>query len=425
MGTIGSLHAFVHSPGIDGALVNPEPQTFMEKLKHHGEDWFRSLVIMAALYLFIASINLMGHGLKTVALVPSSKDFMDQLFGYAAHPLAGLCVGILVTSFVQSSSFTTSFTVTLVAAGQINLEMAIPIIMGANIGTSVTNILVSLAHLTRRLEFRRSLAGAIVHDIFNVLSVLILLPLEVAFGIISRPANVLADWLGGKAFFETSPKKFSFVKMAVKPVSKGLDWLLLDFFGFPPTVAGIIEAAVAIILLFVALFFMVKMLRGLLQGRLSGLFSRTLFRSPSISFIVGIIVTATVQSSSVTTSLVVPLIGAGVLRIDQIYPYTLGANIGTTITSILAGLAAAALATGGGQAMQLAAASGLAVALGHLLFNIFGTCIFWPLKWIPISLAKGYAKLASRRRIMAAVYILVVFLAVPILTILAVNIFIR
>ena len=131
--------------------------------------------------------------------------------------------------------------------------------------------------------------------------------------------------------------------------------------------------------------------------------------------------TVVVQSSSVTTSVIVPLIGAGVLKIKQVFPYTLGANIGTTVTAILGGLAIAAMAAGASVEVQTAAAFALSVAFAHLLFNIYGTLVFWPLQWIPISLAKGYAKLASSRRLLAAAYIVVVFFIVPALVIAAVN----
>lgn len=384
-------------------------------------SWLGALAALAAVYLFVAAINLMGHGLKVVAGVAEAKAVMDGIFRLADHPLAGLSVGVLITSLVQSSSFTTTFTVGLVATGQVDLVTAIPVIMGANIGTSVTNILVSLAHLRQRKEFERSLGGAIVHDLFNLLSVILLLPLEWAFGIVSRPANAFAEWLGGAAFFTSDPKHYNVVKTMVKPLHDGMDWLLGSLFGMDQVPRGLVTAAVAIVLLFVALFFLVKILRGLLKDRLAGLFSKTLFRHPAISFVVGLFTTAAVQSSSVTTSLVVPLVGAGVLKIKQIYPYTLGANIGTTVTAIIGGLAIAATASGGGSAVQHAAAMGLAVAFGHLLFNIYGTAVFWPLQWVPISLAKGYAKLASRRRILAAAYILVIFFLLPILAIFLVN----
>ena len=379
------------------------------------------MLALLAVYLFVAAINLMGHGLKTIAGVPESKQVLDSAFALTVHPLAGLCVGVLITSVVQSSSFTTSFAVGLVAAGQMDLAAAIPVVMGANIGTSVTNLLVSLVHLRRRREFRRSLAGAIVHDFFNVLAVVTLLPLEIAFGLISRPARAFAQWLGAAAFFTTNPRKFNFVKVAVKPISRAADWLTTDLMGLSQTVAGAVTAALAILLLFVALYFLVKVLQGLLKDRLSGLFSQTLFRDQGTAFAVGLITTALVQSSSVTTSLVVPLVGAGVLSLRQIFPYTLGANIGTTVTAILAGLAAAAIGAGRGSAAQAAAAAGLAVAFGHLLFNAIGTCIFWPLCWVPISLAKGFAKIASRRRLLTFAYILVIFFILPVLVIILVN----
>jgi sodium-dependent phosphate cotransporter len=383
--------------------------------------WLGALAAVVAVYFFIAAINVMGHGLKTVATVPASKAIMDQVYHLADNPLAGLCVGVLLTSLVQSSSFTTTFTVGVVAAGQIPFATAIFIIMGANIGTSVTNTLVSLAHLRRRAEFRRSLAGATVHDFFNVLNVCLLMPLEWGFGIISRPASAFGHWLEGAAFFTASPKKYNVVKMAVKPITRASDWLFGTVFGLEPTPRGLITAVVGVALLFAALLLLVKVLRDLMRDRLAGLFSRTLFANQGVSFTVGIVTTVAVQSSSVTTSLIIPLVGAGVLKIKQIFPYTLGANIGTTVTAILGGLAIAAMAAGASPEVQTAAAFALAVAFAHLLFNIYGTLVFWPLQWIPISLAKGFAKVASKRRALAAVYIFVVFFLVPALVIVAIN----
>lgn len=368
-----------------------------------------AIVALTALYLFIAAVSMIGAGLKCIARDDAGRDFLQWLFGLVDDPMTGLFIGLLVTSFVQSSSFTTSMTVGLVATGQISLPAAIPIVMGANVGTSVTNILVSLAHVRRRREFRRSLGGAIVHDFFNVLSVLVLLPLEYAFRIISSLTGLISGALEGTRYFDADPtKSFGFIKKTFAAVGSLFKWLFLDVLGLSPTVGGTIIAALALVMLFAALWLLVIMLRGLLQGRLSGVFSRTIFRNPPIAFVVGIIITAAVQSSSVTTSLVVPLVGAGILTLRQIYPYTLGANIGTTLTAMLA-----ALGTGSAPAM--------ACAFGHLLFNIFGTIIFWPLQAIPISLARSFAKLASRRRLIAAVYIIAVFFVLPILAIVIIR----
>jgi len=378
------------------------------------EPFLRGFAAIAALYLFIASVNMIGTGLKIVAKDDAGENFLKMLFGLIeGNPFMGLFVGLLVTSLVQSSSFTTSMTVGLVATGDVSLTAAIPIVMGANIGTSVTNILVSLAHVRHRLEFRRSLGGAIVHDFFNVLSVLLIFPLELAFGIISRPAGWISEALGHVRYFSTDPtKKIGFLKHAFGAVGTFFKWLLMNVFHISPQVAGTIIAVLALVLLFVALWLLVKMLRGLVQERLSGAFNRTLFRRPSIAFAVGILVTVAVQSSSVTTSLVVPLMGAGILKLRQIYPYTLGANIGTTITAILA-------------ALGLGKAPAMACALAHLLFNIYGTVVFWPLQFIPISLAKGFAKIASQRRLVAVGYILVVFFVIPILAIVLIELWKR
>jgi sodium-dependent phosphate cotransporter len=58
------------------------------------------------------------------------------------------------------------------------VSTAIPVIMGANIGTSVTNTIVSMGHVGNAEEFRRAFAGATIHDMFNWLSVIVFLPLE-------------------------------------------------------------------------------------------------------------------------------------------------------------------------------------------------------------------------------------------------------
>ena len=377
-----------------------------------GSGIVGGLIALFAIYLFLAAINLMGGGLKSIAKVPQGKEWMDGIFACVDHPLAGLFVGLLVTSLVQSSSFTTTMVVILVGSGQVSLVTAIPIIMGANIGTSVTNILVSLAHVRQRLEFRRSFGAAVVHDFFNVLSVLLFLPLEHAFGIISRPAEAVSHFLAKSVFLDDNPnKKIGFLKTAFKALGKAFAWLLEKIAGpGHDTVIGAIVAGAALVLLFFALWMLVKLLRHLMQGRLSGMFDRTLFRNPATAFIVGIVITAAVQSSSVTTSLVVPLVAASILKLKQIYPYMLGANIGTTVTALLAALA-----------VTQGKAPAIACAFAHLCFNMYGTVVFWPLQFIPISLAKGFAKIAARRRYVAGLFVLGFFILLPAAIILIKN----
>jgi sodium-dependent phosphate cotransporter len=149
---------------------------------------------------------------------------------------------------------------------------------------------------------------------------------------------------------------------------------------------------------------MVKALKTLIVTKAEAWFDRYLFKTALRAFLVGMLLTTMVQSSSITTSLAVPLAGAGLLTLTQIFPYTLGANIGTTVTAILA-----ALVTGD--------ISAIVVAFSHLLFNISGIIAWWPFKFVPISLAQKFAQLATRKKIIPILYILVLFFLIPILVI--------
>ena len=174
-----------------------------------GETILKTIAIFAILYLFLVSIGMIGSAFKGMG-----KEFAVQLIQSNAGPLIGLFIGILATSIIQSSSTTTSLVVGMVAAGtfgddfRIAVAAAVPYIMGANIGTSITNLIVSLGYIVNKNEFRRAFSASIVHDFFNVMSVLILFPMEMAFGLISKSASWLAELLvGSESFSFNSPIK--------------------------------------------------------------------------------------------------------------------------------------------------------------------------------------------------------------------------
>ena len=280
----------------------------------------------------------------------------------------------------------------MVAGGLISIEGAIPIVMGANIGTTITNTLVSLAHINRSQEFGRAFSGAIIHDIFNVLVVVLLFPLQYYTNFLGRAAFFMRDMFestGGLHF--ASP-----INVITKPVASNIIHLLGD--------SSWLSAVVAILMLFIALKFMVDIMKSLVLERVEGFFSRTIFKTAFRAMILGIVLTAIVQSSSITTSIIVPLIGAGVLTLRQVFPYTLGANIGTTVTAIMASL----VTQNSGAA---------AVAFSHLLFNIIGISIFLPLAKIPISLAQKTAVLTAKSKLYPIVFILLIFFIIPIVLI--------
>jgi sodium-dependent phosphate cotransporter len=324
------------------------------------------------------------------------RGLAEELIARTGNPFVGLFVGILATTLVQSSSTTTSMTVGLVAAGALTVEGAVPIVMGANIGTSVTNTLVALGHVTRPEEFRRAFAGATVHDFFNWMSVLVLFPLELATGFLSRTAMALEKILEGVGGLSLGNPLRKVVQPTADAIAAGLGgsgWLTL--------LAGLA-------LLFLALRLLVGVLRAAFTERAEQVLHRTLFRSPTAAVAAGIAMTVMVQSSSITTSVIVPLIGAGVVTLEQAFPLTLGANIGTTVTAMLAALATANPAA-------------VAVAFSHLLFNLIGGALIYPvpqIRRIPLALARGMGDLAFRNRGLAALYIAAAFYGLPILLLL-------
>jgi sodium-dependent phosphate cotransporter len=120
---------------------------------------------------------------------------------------------------------------------------------------------------------------------------------------------------------------------------------------------------------------------------------------------VGIGVTVAVQSSSITTSILVPLVASGILTVRSAYPVTLGANVGTTITALIASLA-------------VARPEGLTIALVHFLFNAVALALVYPIpqvRMIPVRLAEGMAEIATRRRTVVLVYVVGLFLVLPLL----------
>ena len=357
----------------------------------------RLLVALFFVYLFLVGISMMGTGAKDLG-----KGFSNSLVAMTTNPFVGLFIGVLVTSIVQSSSCTTSIAVGLTAQGLIPLHLAIPIIMGSNIGTSVTNVIVSLSHIGRKSEFRRAFAGAIVHDFFNVMTVIVLFPLELTTHFLERTALFLTGVLADKVGVVTLVKPLDKI---VKPPVNAIKGLLAEGLSLSREWTGAVLAILGLLLLFVALVLMVKTLRGPVLAKLEPFFDKFLFRNAPTAFMLGLLATAFVQSSSITTSLVVPLVGAGMLTIEQIYPYTLGANIGTTVTALI------------GSFVFLAAVpsepAGFTLAITHLLFNVTGAVVFYPVRALPIGAARWYANLAAESKRYALLFLVGMFLVLP------------
>ncbi|XP_057297477.1 sodium-dependent phosphate transport protein 2B-like isoform X2 [Hydractinia symbiolongicarpus] len=429
------------------------------------------IALLVMLYLFICSLSFLSSAFRLLGGKTAGQVFASD--SLVSNPVAGLMIGVLATVLLQSSSTTTSIVVAMVASGILNVRPAIPIVMGANIGTSVTNTIVAIGQIADREQFRRAFAGATVHDMFNILCVLVLLPIEVITGylyhltkaIISAMSLPDPDEPGDKSYKKELLKKITkpftnlviqLDKKVIEQIAKGdksaddksliKHWcdkgktvsvvkqinetfnatmdttiherqckFLLHGTGLSDTVVGVIMLLVALAILCICLVLIVKTLHSLLRGQIALVIKKTFnskfpkpfgFLTGYVAILVGAGMTILVQSSSIFTSALTPLVGLGIVPLKKVYPLTLGANIGTTATGVLAALASS------GDRLALA----LQIALCHLFFNITGIIVWYPvpvMRRVPIRLAKHLGNTTAEYRWFALAYLLLVFFIAP------------
>ncbi len=355
----------------------------------------RSLLVVFLLYIFLVGVAFLETGIGAM-----EEGFQEGLLRSVANPISGLFAGILATVLVQSSSVSTSTIVGMVGAGTLPVSLAVPMIMGANIGTTVTNTLASLGSIRRSEEFRRGFAAATVHDSFNLMAVAVLLPLELATGFLSRASVWLTGVLRGAEFDPASPPRSPIRQVVRAPVEFVEPWLGVG------TLPGLIFLFLGLVFIFFALAFITRNMRRLVAGGVERMMNQFIGRGGgTIGIFVGIGVTVAVQSSTITTSILVPLVAAGVLTLPNAYPITVGANVGTTITALLASLA-------------VLRPEGLTIALVHTLFNLSAIAVIFPIRQIrlfPVRVAERVADIAVRRHWMVFTYVLGLFLVLPLL----------
>ena len=358
----------------------------------------RAALVLSMLYAFLVGVSLLETGIAGLG-----AGFQDGLIREIANPISGLFAGIILTVLVQSSSVSTATIVGLVGSGTLDVSLAVPMIMGANIGTTVTNTLASLGSARRRDEFRRALTAATMHDFFNLLAVAVLLPVELLTGAFTRAALALTRVLRGTEV-EMSPGT-SPIRTAVKaPVKLITD--LLGSLGVAPRLAAVTVLVVGLSLIFLALVLITRNMRLLVRGTLERAMNHVVGRGGgTVGILIGLLITVAVQSSTITTSILVPLVAAGLLTARSAYPITLGANVGTTVTALIASLA-------------VTQPAGLTIALVHTLFNVTALVLVFPVRVvreIPIRMAERFAGVAVVHPTLVAGYLLGLFVVVPLL----------
>ncbi len=335
------------------------------------------LTLLAFLFgidLMVTSFNLLGE--ETMAAIAQAT----------ANPFTALFIGLLITAIIQSSSAATSMIVALVASGSISLESAVPLVMGANIGTTITSTFVSIGFISMGKEYKRAVAASTSHDFFNILTVVILFPLEYHFNFLSGLSKNLTDWIFDPT---VSPEKVSHGFFG-NPLSKFLVHYVSNEF---------VLVAISFLLLLVSIFLFRNIIANWLGVQHSR--ARLFFKNPFYTFLGGLISTALIRSSTITTSLVVPLAAKNVIKLPAAFLFILGANIGTTITAFIAAFSNSH--------------SAISIAITHLLFNSIGVIIFIlpGVREIPIFLAKALGRLSYKHRLVIVAYLLIIFFIIP------------
>jgi sodium-dependent phosphate cotransporter len=371
--------------------LEPVPHTESNLNANHNA-WNNVRIVLAiagAFVLFLFALDLMTSSLQHMG-----KNVAETILLATSNPFTGLFIGLLITAMLQSSSTTTSLVVALVASGSITLQSAIPIIMGANIGTTITSTIVSLSFINKKKEFRRAVAAGTYHDFFNILTAAVLFPLEYYYGFLSS----LSAWISS----------FFFSPLAA-PVQNKVSHFWV---GFSPVIEFLIRevpspfflAFVALVLLFSSILIFRRLISNLLKARSPEQFGRFFFKNQFKSFLWGLLTTAAIRSSTITTSVVVPIVAKKIANLKQAAPFIMGANVGTTITAFIA------------ATLNANTAPAISIAIAHFLFNFIGVLLFFPvpvMRRLPMALAENLGKLALKYRLVGFVYILVTFFFLP------------
>ncbi|HMP98584.1 MAG TPA: Na/Pi symporter [Cyclobacteriaceae bacterium] len=367
----------------------PQPETNGESLikTDYKTNLLRLTYFLFGLFLFVFSLDLLSTAFRFLG-----RDAAESFIFLTANPFIALFIGLLMTAILQSSSSSTSIIVAAVASGTITYQDAIPMAMGANIGTTITSTIVSLGFITDKNEFRRALAAGTVHDFFNIFTAALLFPLEYYFGVLSGASAYITSALfpeqtnGTEWYFGLNLFGNFFLKK----------WILAIIPG------NFILVIIAALLVFASIWILSRLIYKTLIGGSTNKLRKFIFKNPFKSFFWGTTLTAAVQSSSITTSLMVPLVATRAVKLNNATPFILGANLGTTITALLAAI--------------IKSQAAINLAFAHILFNVTGILIFLSFKITRnflVGVAKTFGKLTIQFRLIGFLYIVVVFFMIP------------
>lgn len=244
-------------------------------------DFFSFLTMVGGLALFLYGMNLLGDGLSQ-ASGGRLERILEKL---TSNPLKAVLVGAGVTAVIQSSSATTVMVVGFVNSGIMKLEQAVGIIMGANIGTTVTSWILGLTGIDSSSFLIRMLKPTSFSPILAIVGVAVLM-----FSHKEKLKNVATILLG----FAVLMFGMDTMSTAVKPLAD------------VPEFTGIL----------------------------------TRFSNPVLGMLAGLVLTAVIQSSSASVGILQALCATGAIGYSAAIPIIMGQNIGTCVTAMISGVGA-------------------------------------------------------------------------------------
>lgn len=377
------------------------------------------ILLFSGVFLFICSLEGVGYGFKLM-FKEWAKVILSMVESGVA-PFAGLAVGVLATTLLESSSAVVATTMVsmagMVASGlplSSAIRFGVPMVLGANVGTTVGNTitLFAIRRSTTREEFNSTIPGVVVDDIYEFLTICLFFPLELATGFLSKTATSLGFFLFNILKLEKVLSIFenTIIDILIEdPIIKPMGEFFVNIFG--PRFSGILLFAFWFVVVVISIDFLIsKGLKKLIQSDWAENVTSA-FSSPFKSFATGFSITWLVGSSSIGTSLAIPMIATRMVKLDEAYPYLCGCNIATTVDLA--------------QIYGYIAGGIIGVMLGsaHVFLNILALLLWLvtPLRIVPIRIAQGIGEFMSSRRYSALLllgYAITIFIIVPLIVIL-------
>jgi sodium-dependent phosphate cotransporter len=373
-----------------------------------------ALILAVGIFLFISSLEGVKSGFKLI-FAEWQRGILGMITANTA-PLSGLAIGILGTALVQSSSAVVAATMVsmsgMVASGlplAAAMRFGVPMVLGANIGTTVTNTIVVFGvkrGMTMR-EFGDTIPGVIVDDVYEALTISLFFVIEMTTGFISNTVLRIGDYLTESLKLEEVFAAFdkTIIDIIIKePIVKPLTNLMTGLFGI--RIGGII--------IFILWFAVIVFSMGLITKGLESLIQtdwedkvKAAFSSPVRGFITGFSITWLVGSSSIGSSLMVPFLATKVVDLKKAYPYLCGCNMATTVDlSQIYGYVAGGIV-------------GVMLGTAHVMLNIMALLLWLvsPLRFVPVSVAEFIGRRIQANEnasLSLAIWVMVIFFVVPI-----------